>query len=123
MTVGIKQGQSGLTTADISGTYEIATLENSADAGSLLAITFDGTGNISGGGMRNDGGTIANINMTGTYSVAADGTLTVRPTGASQMTGSVSVDGQKLVLTNLNAGDAPSAWFGVLRASFDPWGY
>ena len=45
ITVVIKQGQSGLSTADVSGTYAIATQGNSGDTGSLWAITFDGAGN------------------------------------------------------------------------------
>ena len=123
ITVGIKQGQSGFTTADVSGTYAIATQENSGDTGSLWAITFDGAGNVNGTGTSNDAGTISNITVTGTYSVAPDGALMVSPTGGKPLTGSVSVDGQKLVLTNLNTGDAPNIWFGVRSAMFDPWGY
>ena len=125
ITVGIKQGNSGLTTANVSGTYTIVTQENSGNKGSLWAITFDGAGNINGTGKSNDIGTISNITVTGTYSVAADGTLTVSPAGGRPLTGSVSLDGLKLVLTNLNAGDSPSIWVGVCSAllAFDPWGY
>jgi hypothetical protein len=124
ITVGIKQGQSGFTTADVSGTYTMAAQGNSGDTGSLWGITFDGAGNIKGTGIRNDAGTISNITVTGTYSVAADGALTVSPTGGKPLTGSVSVDGQQLVLTNLNTGDSPSIWLGVRSAILDdPWGY
>jgi hypothetical protein len=123
ITVGIKQRQSSFTIADLSGTYTIATQENSGDTGSLWTIAFDGAGNIHGTGTSNDVGTISNITVTGTYSIAADGTLTVSPTASGALTGSVSVDGQKLVLTNLNTGDSPSIWIGVLSAVLDPWGY
>jgi hypothetical protein len=73
--------------------------------------------------MRNDAGMISNTTMTGTYSVAADGALTISPADGKPLTGRVSSDSQKLVLTNLNTGDSPSIWFGVLSAGFDPWGY
>ena len=123
ITVGIKQGQGAFTIDGVSGTYAIVTQENSGDTGSLWAITFDGAGNINGTGIRNDVGAISNITVTGTYSVAVDGTLTVSPTGSKPLTGSLSVDGQKLVLTNLNTGDSPSIWIGVRSAMFAPWDY
>jgi hypothetical protein len=122
ITVGIKQRQSG-STADVIGTYTIATQENSGDDGTLSAITFDGAGNIKGTGRSNNAGTISNITLAGTYSVAADGTLTIILTGGEPLTGGVSVDGQQLVLTDLNTGDSPSIWFGVLSAFFGPWDY
>jgi len=121
--VGLKQSQSAVTTADLSGTYELATQESSGDKGSLRAITFDGAGNIDGSGKRNDAGPISIVALTGTNCVAADGTLTVIPTGGKPLTGSVSVDGQKTLLTSLNDGGSPSIWLGVFRALFDPWGY
>jgi hypothetical protein len=124
ITVGIKQG-SGLTAATVSGNYTLVTQENSGNKGSLWTMTFDGAGNVNGTGKSNDSGTISDITLAGTYSVAADGTLTVSPAGGKPLTGSVSADGLRLVLTDLNAGDSPSIGIGVCREPIpvDPWGY
>jgi hypothetical protein len=124
ITVGLKQVQSGFTDADLNGTYAVVTQENSGDTGTLWAISFDGAGMLTGTGMGNVGGTISKLTLTGTYSVAADGTLTVTPSGNKPLTGSLSIDSQKLLLTNLNPGDPPSLWFGVLRGTGSgPWDY
>jgi hypothetical protein len=123
ITVGIKPAQSGLTIQDVLGTYAIARQESSGDKGSLLTLTFDGAGNISGTGRSNDTGTISDVMPAGTYSVGADGTLTVSLTGEKPLTGSVSVDGKQLVLASLTAGESPSIGVGVLSVETGPWDY
>ena len=123
IAVGVRVGEAGVLTDSVSGTYAIATQENSGDSGTLWAISFDGAGNMTGTGKRNDGGVISSVSVAGTYSVAADGTLTVSPTGGNPMTGGVSGYGAGLVLTDLNAGDSPNVWVGVLNGVSSPWDY
>jgi len=123
ITVGIQQAQGAQTTAALAGTFEVATLENSADEGSLWSIDFDSKGNFSGTGTHNDNGTISSITISGTYAFAADGTLALSPAGGGSLSGSLSADGLKLVLTDLNAGDSPVIWLGALTQTFDLWGY
>ncbi len=123
IAVGARVGEAGVLTADVSGTYAIVTQENSGDSGTLWALSFDGAGNMTGTGKKNDGGVLSNISVAGTYSVAADGTLTVTPTGGNPLTGGVSGFGAGLVLTDLNAGDSPNAWVGVRSGAFSPWDY
>jgi len=109
--VGIKQGQTNFTNADVVGTYNIVNYTgNSAE---LATLSFDGAGNFSGTTTSNDAGTIANSSVTGTYAVMADGTLTVtlikpyvHPLFVT-FTGGVSSDGNTLVLKYLQG--QPSA--------------
>jgi hypothetical protein len=122
ITVGVRQGQNGFSTADASGVYAIAALGNSGGSGSLWYVTFDPKGNISGSTRSNDDEKIVSGSLAGTFSVAADGSLTVS-FGGKPFTGGISADRQRLVLTNLNAGDAPEVWIGVRTGNYDPWGY
>jgi hypothetical protein len=115
--VGIKQGQTNFTNADVVGTYNIVNYTgNSAE---LATLSFDGAGNFSGTTTSNDAGTIANSSVTGTYTVVADGTLTVTVLHqyvhplAVTFTGGVSSDGNTLVLTYLQAGQSSATSVGV----------
>ena len=115
--VGIKQGQTNFTNADVVGTYNIVNYTgNSAE---LATFDFDGAGNINGTVTTNDAGTIANSSVTGTYAVVADGTLTVtilhpyvHPLWVT-FTGGVSSDGNTLVLTYLQPGQSSATSVGV----------
>ncbi len=111
--VGIKQGRSDFTIANVIGTYVIIYFDGYADI--LLTLTFDGAGLFQGTGTLNDAGTISSIPVTGAYTVAADGSLTLTVTGESSFTGGVSADGNTLMFTDLNAGNRVSILFGVRR--------
>jgi len=52
---------------------------------------------------------ITNGAVSGTYSVAADGALTMTPASGSPLSGGISADGKTLVLSQLTAGQ-PSAF-------------
>jgi hypothetical protein len=126
LAVGTKQGQDNFTNADVAGSYDIVnytTLGNvppESYSAELAALTFDGAGNISGTVTRNAlGGGISNASVTGTYEVAADGTLTVqllyhygRPVSVA-LTGGVSSDGNTLVLTKLQVGLSAASSVGL----------
>jgi len=113
IAVGIKQGQSGFNNGNVIGTYKLVTHENSGDSGVLLTIAFDGAGHIDGTAISNDLGVISNFSITGTYSVAPDGTMAVSPTGGTPFTGGVSADGTTLVLTSMGTGDPPDIVIGI----------
>ena len=97
--VEIKQGQTNFTNADFSGIYQVVSITSIADSGSTLTLTADGAGKYTG----NSGA------VSGTYSVAADGALTITPASGSPLSGGISADGKTLVLSQLTAGQ-PSAF-------------
>jgi len=115
--VGIKQGQTNFTDADVVGTYNI--VNYTGISAELVTLSFDGAGNFSGTATSNDAGTITNSSVTGTYAVMADGTLTVtlikpyvHPLFVT-FTGGVSSDGNTLVLKYLQAGQPSAVSVGI----------
>ena len=107
--VEIKQGQTNFTNADFSGIYQVVSITSSGDSGSSLTLTADGAGSYSGSLVQNNAGVITSSAVSGAYSVAADGSLTITPASGSPLSGGISADGKTLVLSQLTAGAA----FGV----------
>jgi trimeric autotransporter adhesin len=109
--VAIKQGQTNFTNADFTGIYQVVSVSSSVssivDSGSTLTLTADGAGSYSGNLVQNNSG--VNSAVSGTYSVAADGALTMTPASGSPLSGGISADGKTLVLSQLTAGQ-PSAF-------------
>ena len=97
--VGIRQGQSTFSNANVSGNYILVSHEQSGTAGNLLTITCDGAGNWTGTGSRNQAGTISSISISGTYTVAANGAMTFSPNGGTPLNGGVSLDGNKMLFS------------------------
>ncbi len=122
ITLGVRQGQSGFSMADASGDYAVVVQENSGDSSSLWTLVFDDKGNISGSGNGNDNEKIVSSSLTGTYSIATDGSLTAS-FGGKAFTGGISADGKRLVLTNLNSGVTPDIWIGIRTGNYNPWDY
>jgi len=91
----------------------VADYENSGATCLFLTLYFDGAGNFHGTAVVNAGGTVSNIAVMGTYTVGANGALTVSASGGSPFTGGVSADGNTLVFTSLNSGDSPDIDVGV----------
>src|SRR5262252_1261187 len=95
--LGIKQEQSNFSNADLIGIYKVVSfasysLSDYRDTSNLSTLTFDGAGNFSGTDLQNKGGTIAFPRViSGAYTVAEDGTLTI--TGDLTITGGLSADG------------------------------
>jgi hypothetical protein len=104
--VGIRQGQSTFSNANVSGNYIMVTHEQSGTAGNLLTLTCDGAGSWTGTGSRNEAGTITSISVTGTYTVAANGAMTFSSNGGTPLNGGVSVDGNTILLSQTTASGA-----------------
>jgi len=111
--VGVKQGQTGLTNQNLDGTYAVVSYGGAATVGSVATLTFDGSGNVNGSALQNNGGTLGNIPVSGTYAVSADGVLTMTPMGGASLTGGVSADGNTLVLAQTTAGQSPAITVGI----------
>jgi hypothetical protein len=103
---GIRQGQSTFSNANVSGNYILVSHEQSGTAGNLLTITCDGAGNWTGTGSRNQAGTISSISISGTYTVAANGSMTFSPNGGTPLNGGVSVDGNTILLSQTTSSGA-----------------
>ena len=131
IAIGIKLGSGAYSNALAHGNYVVVTMQNGADSAVWHEMAFDGAGKVFGGVTRNDAGVITDLNARhtylteqGTYSVAANGTLTLSLDGASTLTGALSADGEYLILIDLNAGQTPSIGVGLRSfIAFDPWSY
>jgi len=108
VNVEIKQGQTNSTNADFTGIYQVVSIDGFADSGSSLTLTADGAGSYSG-----NLGVITNGAVSGTYSVAADGSLTITPASGSPLSGGISADGRTLVLSQLTAGQLSAFAVGI----------
>jgi trimeric autotransporter adhesin len=109
VAVEIKQGQTNFTNADFSGIYQVVSITSLGDSSSSLTLTADGAGGYSGNLVQNNAGVITSSAVSGTYSVAADGSLTITPASGSPLSGGISANGKTLVLSQLTAGQ-PSAF-------------
>ena len=107
--VEIKQGQTNFTNADFSGIYQVVSVSSIDDSSSTLTLTADGVGSYSGKLVQNNSDVITSSAVSGAYSVAADGSLTITPASGSPLSGGISADGKMLVLSQLTAGQ-PSAF-------------
>jgi hypothetical protein len=110
--VEIKQGQTNFTNADFSGIYQVVSVSSQQydDSGGSLTLTADGAGSYSGTLVqKNDAGVITSSAVSGTYSVAPEGALTITPASGSPLSGGISADAKTLVLSQVTAGQ-PSAF-------------
>jgi hypothetical protein len=115
--VGIKQGQTNFSNANLKGTYTAVRYDQTSGGtppgppeSVLLTLTFDGAGGVTGTSVDLSG---KSVTVSGTYTVAADGTLTI--SAGVQLTGGLSADGSTLVATQTTSGNSPSILVGVLR--------
>ena len=124
VAVGIKQGQTNFSNADLAGSYAMVDYgyDSAGDIVTLSTVSFDGAGNVSGTGTQNISGTISTQAYSATYAVAADGTLTVSPTNGSPMTGGLSADGNTLVISQMTSGKSPEVLVGIKRGLAIPTG-
>ena len=107
--VEIKQGQTNFTNADFSGIYQVVSVSSIVDSSSTLTLTADGVGSYSGTLVQNNSDVFTSSAVSGAYSVAPDGSLTITPVSGSPLSGGISADGKTLVLSPLTAGQ-PSAF-------------
>jgi len=116
--IGIKQGPANFSNANLSGTYTAAHFRspgfpNTIDEGGLWIVTFDGASNFSGTDTLNNHGTASKVALSGTYTVATDGTLSISPNGGSTITGALSADGNTWVTSQTTKGDWPEILVGI----------
>ena len=114
----VKQG-SGVTAATLNGVYTLVSLSTSTAAGTVGRYYSVGMANglFAGGYLENNSGTSSNNNVvSGTYTLAADGTMTAVVTGAtgsSTLTGTLSADGNVFALADLTSGEAATLLVGL----------
>jgi hypothetical protein len=113
--VGFKEGQTNFSNASLTGIYTAVRYAygSMGDSGGLWTVTFDGAGNFSGTDTLNNAGMVSSAAVSGTYTVAADGTLTIDPTGGATIIGSLSADGTTMVSNQAAAGSSPQALVGI----------
>jgi hypothetical protein len=113
--VGIKQGQTNFSNANLTGNYKMVPYQHisTGDRSGLFNVTSAGAGTLSGNGLSNTAGTVISENLFFAYTVAADGTLTVDSDTLPTVTGGLSADGKTLVASNTTFGP-PTVLFGVL---------
>jgi hypothetical protein len=116
----------GVFNANLNGTFKVieyryggGIFEGLGDAADLFTLTFDGAGNFSGTDTLNKtGGVVVSNPISGTYVIAADGTLTIIRVGSS-LTGRLSADGNRLVVSQTIPGKAPAIAVGIKQGQTD----
>jgi hypothetical protein len=91
-TILIRNDLSGLTTADLNGTWSLFTSGNDPDSTGQGTLTFDGAGHITGGSVTDASG-VALI-TGGSYTVASDGEVTATLIVAGTEGGTITFAGQ-----------------------------
>jgi hypothetical protein len=113
--VAVPQG-TGVTKATFQGVYSV-TQYGGLSVGSTFAKAITlfayGNGTFFISQTKNSDGTIATGYDSGTYTVAADGTLTYTDADGIVGNGAISADGNALVLGNITSGQSPTIWVGV----------
>ncbi len=106
----------GVTQATFAGVYSVAEYGGgmlTATFGKAITVFAYGNGTYESTSTKNANGTITNDTETGTYTVAADGTMTFTDSGGNVSTGAISADGNALVLANVTSGGTPAILVGV----------
>jgi hypothetical protein len=116
VSVAVKQG-TGVTSSTLNGVYSAVSLATgstaTANVGRVYSLVLV-NGQFSGTYDQNEAGTASTGNsISGTYTVAADGTFNLVVSGGSSLTGRVSADGNVFALTDITSGDAPILVLGL----------
>jgi hypothetical protein len=115
INVAVPRG-TGVTPATFEGVYSVAAYGGNTIAGTTgKAITLFayGNGTFSVTLTQNANGTITNDTGGGTYTLAADGTMTLTEADGEVNSGAISADGNAFVLANVTSGKAPTLNVGV----------
>jgi hypothetical protein len=115
VNVAVRQG-TGVTQTTFEGVYSVAEYAGSTVTGifgKAITLFAYGNGTFFITQTKNSDGTVGTSNDSGTYTVAADGTLTITDADGIVVTGAISADGNALVLGNITSGQTPSIWVGV----------
>ena len=113
--VFVHQG-TGVTPSTFEGIYSVAQYGGgslTATFGKVITLYAYGNGTYLTIFTKNANGTITNDDESGTYTVAADGTLTLIDTDGNVYNGVLSADGNALVLANISSQQTPAIWAGV----------
>jgi hypothetical protein len=115
VNVAVRQG-TGVTQTTFEGVYSVAEYAGSTVTGifgKAITLFAYGNGTFFITQTKNSDGTVGTSNDSGTYTVAADGTLTITDADGIVVTGAISADGNALVLGNITSSQTPSIWVGV----------
>ncbi len=111
----VHQG-TGVTLATFDGVYGVAQYGGESTSGTFAkAITLFayGNGTYLINFTKNGNGVITTDDDSGTYTVAANGTLTLTDSEGNVYSGALSADGNALVLASVASGETPAIWAGV----------
>jgi hypothetical protein len=84
-----------------------------ATFGKAITLFAYGNGTYSATLTKNANGIITSDTDNGTYTVAADGTLTFTDSAGNVSNGAISADGNTLVLANITSSETPAILVGV----------
>jgi len=116
INVAVRRG-SGVTQATFVGVYSVAEYGGTpvtSTFGKAITLFAYGNGTYSVIFSKNANGTITTNNTdTGTYTVAADGTLTLTDSEGDVENGAISADGNALVLASVASDQNPAIFAGV----------
>jgi len=113
----------GYTNATLSGRYGVTMYDSDAPVdvppvkgfhSGVGTLMFDGVGNFMYSGNKNTDGVSSAKSGSGTYAVAADGTLTLSSTGGTPHKGSVLAGGSTFILAS-TSGQPVDIGVGILK--------
>jgi len=117
--VAVKQG-SGVTSSSLNGVYVMVSLQTGASSTANIGKAYSVVlvnGQFFGTYDQNDAGTPSTGNsVSGTYTLASDGTMSLSITGGPTLTGRTSADGNVFALTDTTSGDAPILLLGLSQS-------
>ena len=120
--IGVKQGGT-FSNATLSGRYGVTMYDSDAPVdvpplkgfhSEVVTLTSDGVGNFTYSGNKNTDGVSSAKSGSGTYAVAADGTLTLSSTGGTPHKGSVLAGGSTFILAS-TSGQPVDIGVGILK--------
>src|SRR5271167_2502321 len=101
----------------LNGTYSVVFFKASPESDAATFI-FDGAGSYTGTDVSNTGGVITTSPISGTYTVASDGTFTaVDGMSGNVINGDLSADGNVIVITKVTTGETPCIIVGVKQGA------
>jgi hypothetical protein len=116
INVAVPRG-TGVTPASFEGVYSVMEYGGTpvtSTFGKAITLFAYGNGTYSVIFSKNSNGTITTNNTdTGTYTVAADGTLTITDSEGDVESGAISADGNALVLASVASDQNPAIFVGV----------
>jgi hypothetical protein len=117
ISVGMRQASTNLSSAALSGAYSVVHYDYGTlrPTLGLWSANFDGAGNYGGTDTRNDFVSTSTVPISGTYTVATDGALSINAADGSGTIGAMSADGMIWATSQTTSGDLPSIHVGVLR--------